>query len=129
MPGLLPPTPVRISSPDIRADLLRVDVHGDPWKAFHDPELGIIFVCATVPDDSVLLHVAHEYLHAMFRDAGSTPGKFFEVEEQAVELLELRFTPFLKSVWNPRLPCTAYRAELRAHAAYVRRRDREIRRG
>lgn len=129
MPGLLPPTPVRITSPDLRADLLRIDAQGRPLMAYHDPELGIVFVCATVPDDQFLGHVSHEYLHAMFRAAGSSPGNFFEVEERAVELLEPSFTPFLKAVWNPRLPCTTYRAQLRAHAVYVRRRDREIRRG
>lgn len=129
MPGLLPPTPVRITSPDVRADLLRVDKDGNPLEAFHDPEIGIIFVSAEVKDSRITLCVSHEYLHALFRDAGSTPGDFFEVEEQAVELLELRFTPFLRAVWRPRLPCSRYRSQLRAHAEYVRRRDRAIRRG
>lgn len=124
-----PDVRVVISSPDIRADLLRVDNEGRRWLAFHCPDTNTIYVCATVPDDRFLRTVGHEYLHACYRAAGSTPGEFFEVEEQAVRLLEPYFETFLRAVWKPRLPCTRYRSQLRAHAAYVRRRDREIRRG
>lgn len=117
---------VRISAPDIRADLLRVYPSGKQWRAFHDPELNCIFVCATVPDEDFVESVAHEYLHACFRAAGSTPGDFFDREEQTVEMLTPFFAPFMRVVWNPRLPCTKYREEFRAHAAYVRRTHRRL---